>query len=84
MDMKPYAAKEVKDPKESPILEYGTSQDSIVVMFRGGATYTYTNESAGKENIEQMKVLAASGTGLLSFIRRYVKDKFASGTRRVV
>lgn len=47
--------------------------DSITVQFGDGSIYLYTYRSAGRDNTEQMKVLAMSGKGLNSFIMRHVK-----------
>lgn len=37
------------------------------------SVYRYSYESAGRENVEEMKRLAAQGYGLNSFINRRVK-----------
>lgn len=51
--------------------EYGAN--FITVQFSSGRPYTYSDESAGAENIEQMKKLADFGQGLGSFIMRNVR-----------
>jgi len=45
-------------------------------MFRNGSVYTYSYDSAGEDNVEQMKQLAQSGSGLNSFILSNVKDDY--------
>lgn len=60
---------------------YEIGNESITVQFRDGATYLYNNQSAGAENIEQMKSLAVSGQGLSSFISKVVKKGYASKLR---
>ena len=57
----------------SGISRYQISQTSILVEFRGGKVYTYSYESAGSANIEQMKIHALAGSGLNSFIMHNVK-----------
>ncbi|MGB3367233.1 MAG: hypothetical protein WBA54_07085 [Acidaminobacteraceae bacterium] len=54
--------------------EYGS--DYINVQFSTGATYSYSYQSAGNGNIEQMKKLADLGDGLNSFINLNVKYKY--------
>lgn len=62
---------------DSGVSAYEDGADFIRVKFKDGAIYVYTNASAGTQNIEQMKKLAANGDGLNSFINRNVKKKYA-------
>lgn len=50
--------------------------DSILVRFKDGGLYEYTYLSAGSSNVEHMKALAVQGSGLNSFINRFVKSKY--------
>jgi len=59
--------------------ELGT--DSITVQFRDGATYLYNHDSAGAPHINQMKQLARAGSGLNSYIDRYVYKNYAARLR---
>jgi len=61
---------------DSGIYGYETGDDYITVQFKTGAVYKYTYQSAGKDNIETMKILAESGNGLNSFINKYVKNLY--------
>ena len=70
--MKSYANLGGKSSVES--YEYGP--DYIAVRFKAGDTYTYSYDGAGKENVDHMKELADSGSGLNSFIRKNVNDLF--------
>ena len=63
---------------DSGVSAYEIGSDSITVQFKDGATYLYTNASAGRENIEVMKRLADSGDGLNAYINRVVKKGYAS------
>lgn len=65
----------------SNVTAYEIGNDWIKVQFRDGAIYTYTYQSAGQVNIEQMKKLAAAGRGLNSFISSDVRKAYASKSR---
>lgn len=60
----------------SNITGYQIGDENIQVMFRNGSVYNYTYDSAGVDNVEQMKQLAQSGSGLNSFILSNVKDDY--------
>lgn len=60
----------------SNISAYNIGDEFIAVMFNNGNTYTYTYDSAGEDNVEEMKTLAQSGSGLNSFILTNVKDDY--------
>lgn len=58
---------------QSNITAYQIEEDRILVQFRNGEIYTYTYDSAGVDNVEEMKRLAQSGGGLNAFITQNVK-----------
>lgn len=60
----------------SNITGYQIGDENIQVMFRNSEMYNYTYDSAGVDNVEQMKQLAQSGSGLNSFILNNVKDDY--------
>jgi len=64
----------------SGVAAYQIGDTFILVQFTSGAIYEYTYASAGASNIESMKSLAISGSGLCSFIKRYVDKAY---TRRI-
>ena len=49
----------------------------IIVQFRNGDRYLYTEDSAGASNIAKMQELARAGRGLSSFISQHVHDRYA-------
>ena len=62
---------------DSNVEAYESSSTYIDVKFYGTAkVYRYSYLSAGQDNVETMKRLAHSGTGLNSFIMRNVRTKF--------
>jgi hypothetical protein len=61
----------------SAIAAYETGPDYIRVTFKHGATYEYDYASTGEFQVERMKLLAASGQGLATFISKFVKTNYA-------
>ena len=66
---------------DSGIVAYETGPDCITVQFHDGGRYLYTYESAGRHNVEHMKMLAANGRGLATFINTAVRHRYASKSR---
>ena len=60
----------------SGVTRFEIGRDSVLVEFQG-VLYLYTNESAGKANVERMKALARAGRGLSGFISRHVRKQYA-------
>lgn len=60
------------------VAAYEAGEGVIRVRFRDGKVYTYTDASAGADNVAEMKRLAAKGEGLNSFITRHVRDLYES------
>lgn len=59
---------------DSGVYAYEIGADYIEVQFSGTSrTYTYSYRKAGRNHVEEMKSLARSGSGLNSYINRYVK-----------
>lgn len=52
----------------SGVSAYEIGPDFIRLQFQSGTSYTYTYDSAGREHVERMKQLAASGRGLSKFL----------------
>lgn len=75
----PTASGSYSDPdNNSSIVSYAYDEDSILILFSDGSTYTYTNDSAGESNLLRMKVLALQGNGLNAFINNNVSNRYAS------
>lgn len=66
---------------DSGVAAYEVGADFIRVQFRDGSVYLYTNNSAGAQNISNMKRLAASGDGLNAYINRHVRNGYARRER---
>jgi len=52
----------------SGIRSFEIGPDFIVLQYASGKPYTYTYESVGKENVEEMKRLALKGSHLNAFV----------------
>ena len=60
---------------DSGVHAYEIGASYIKIMFSGtSGTYVYSYGKAGVSHVEQMKILARNGSGLNSYINRYVKD----------
>jgi len=68
---------------DSGVIFYEIGPSSITVQFHDGKydVYGYTCQSAGRDNIEEMKSLARRGQGLNGFINRRVRKKYESKRR---
>lgn len=60
----------------SGIEGYDLFEDGIRVYFKDGRQYDYTELSAGKYEVDQMKELAQQGTGLNGFINKITKFSY--------
>jgi len=56
---------------------YKIGDNFIIVEFEDGSRYLYDYMSAGKEHIEQMKILAITGQGLTTYINQHVRQHYA-------
>lgn len=65
----------------SGVVAYEIAPDSIKVEFSDGGVYLYSYASAGRRNIERMKILAATGRGLSTFIVRHVREAYEAKLR---
>ena len=66
---------------KSAVASYEIAKDSVTVGFTTHAVYIYTNQSAGSENVRQMKTLALAGKGLGTYIDSNLKEKFSRKIR---
>jgi hypothetical protein len=62
----------------SGVVAYEIADEAITVKFTDGGTYVYSYASAGRPNVEQMKLLARAGKGLSTFISQNVQKAYAS------
>lgn len=62
---------------DSGVSSFEIGIDYISVRFSGSMrTYRYSYRKAGQHHVENMKRLARSGSGLNSYINRYVKNLY--------
>ena len=62
---------------DSGVIAYEVGGDYILIKFKDGTHYLYTDIATGTKHIAEMKKLASEGKGLSTYISRYVKDRYA-------
>ncbi|MFA6316255.1 MAG: hypothetical protein WC943_02465 [Elusimicrobiota bacterium] len=65
----------------STVTGYEIVKDAVTVRFATCAVYKYNVQSAGPENIRQMRELALAGKGLGTFIEANLKERFSRKVR---
>lgn len=66
---------------KSKVTMYELAKDVVTIRYANQEVYRYSNQSAGRENISKMKVLAQAGKGLETFINANVKERYARKVR---
>lgn len=65
--------------RDSGIVWFGTGPDWIDLKWeRGRFIYRYTHASAGAVHVEEMKRLAARGSGLNTYLNKHAARNYAS------
>ena len=62
---------------DSGVVAYEIGKDFIKVQFVDGSTYLYNYSLPGKDEVEMMKQLALAGSGLATFINKYIRGNYA-------
>lgn len=61
----------------SGVSAYEIGPDYILIKFSGNSRiYRYSYQKAGQHHVETMKRLAQRGSGLNSYVNRYVKNLY--------
>ena len=55
---------------------YEILPDSIVLEFNDKDEYLYDYSKPGREQVEQMKILAERGEGLTTYVNQHVRDNY--------
>ena len=66
---------------DSGVVAYELRSGAIIVQFKDGWKYEYTDQSAGPAAIATMHRLATSGRGLSSFISTTVRNAYSRRLR---
>lgn len=61
----------------SGITDFALLPNAIIVLFRDGSAYLYTDSIPGKQHIRNMRVLALAGRGLTTYINQHVRSRYA-------
>ena len=65
----------------SGVRAYSLEADAICVEFSDGASYRYDVHCPGRHHVDMMISLARGGSGLNSYINRYVRESYAARLR---
>jgi len=63
---------------KSGVSAYEIYDNAILVEFRHGGKYLYDYDIPGEAEVEEMKRLAIDGSGLMTFINKNVRKRFAA------
>lgn len=58
------------------ITGYEISPDGIILEFNYKDEYLYDYSKPGREQVEQMKILAERGEGLTTYVNQHVRDNY--------
>lgn len=61
----------------SGVRRYEIRPHAIVLEFAGGELYLYDESKPGRAQVEQMKKLARAGSGLSTYVSRFVRENYA-------
>lgn len=61
----------------SGVTAYAIGARSIRIRFVNGDVYEYTDEVTGREDVQNMQLLARAGKGLATYVSRFVHDAYA-------
>ena len=57
---------------------YQIFDDAIILKFKDGRTYLYDYVKPGKEQVEEMKKLAITGSGLTTYVNQHVRGNYST------
>jgi hypothetical protein len=66
----------------SGVVSYEICRERIAVEFEDGWVYLYTAQSTGANDVAEMQRLARAGSGLSTYISRFVRERYARKYRR--
>ena len=72
--------KKYKGLEKGGVLAYEILDDALILKFKDGRIYTYDYKRPGKEQVEEMKKFARQGSGLTTYVNKYVRDNYSSTT----
>jgi hypothetical protein len=55
---------------------YELRKDGIILQFKEGKTYFYSHKRPGQFHVDNMKNLALAGTGLTTYVNKYVREDY--------
>ncbi|WP_276134708.1 hypothetical protein [Polluticoccus soli] len=61
---------------DAGVVGYEILEDAVILEFRDGSQYLYSYARPGMEHVEQMKVLAAAGKGLTTYVNQHIREDY--------
>lgn len=61
---------------DSGVQSYEIGAKQMLVKFKKGSTYLYSDVKPGSIHLEKMKLLAVAGKGLGTYINKYVRTNY--------
>ncbi len=61
----------------SGITDFALLPHGIIVLFRDGSAYLYTDDTPGEEHVRNMRSFALAGRGLTTYINQNVRSRYA-------
>jgi hypothetical protein len=68
--------KSYKGSKSGGVDSYELRENGIILKFKDGKTYVYSYKRPGKIHVDNMKRLAKGGSGLTTYVNKYVRDNY--------
>ncbi len=63
--------------EHSGVTDFALLPNAIIVLFRDGSAYLYTDSTPGKDHVRNMHALALAGRGLTTYINQHVGSHYA-------
>ncbi len=70
------AMKKYKGSGNAGVSAYNIIDEGIILKFKDGSAYLYDYIKPGKEDVENMKILAIAGKGLTTYVNKHVRDNY--------
>ena len=63
--------------RDTGVRAYALLPDAVALQFSDGRVYLYDAVVPGRQHVERMAELALRGSGLTTYVNRWVRDRYA-------